>query len=837
MTKHITLIGLVALLAGAGESARAQTPQTAPIPGSSAPAAQQPPITFRAEVNYVEVDARVLEKDGKFITDLKPADFEVFEDGKPQRITAFSLVNIPVERAERPLFAAQPIEPDVRTNLEGADGRIYLIVLDDLHTSALRSQRTKAAARLFIEKYIGANDTAAVVYTGGRSDASQDFTNSRLLLLQAVDKFTGRKLRSSTANKIEAAGRRIDPTDAVTDIDDAERGYHARNALDTIKNLSEYLGNIRGRRKALVLFSEGIDYDITDVFNNRDATTVMDATRDVLAAATRANVAVYGVDPRGIGGGVGDELIEVQSFPDDTTLGLNTGSFYNEVRLAQDSLRVLSDETGGFAAVNRNDFGTAFQRIVDDNSSYYVMGYYSTNDRRDGRFRKIEVRLPNRPGLTVRARKGYVAARGRAPEARPAPATGASPELREALESPLPLVSLPLAMTAVVFKGPAPKGSVIVSTLVGGSGLPFVEKDGMFRNGLEALVIAIDDKGKSFASDRSTVDLNMKPDTANRVKASGFRLISTLDLAPGRYQLRVGVKENNTKKAGSVTFDLTVPDFAKEKLSMSGIAITSALSGVAPTVRPKDPLEKLLPGPLSSYREFPPIDEIAFFAEVYDNSGNQPHKVELSATVKAEGGRTVFETTEERDSSELKGSAGGYGFTARIPLKQMAPGLYVLRVEATSRFGDRPTVATDTVFRVLPMAGQTPPASSAAQSAPMQTIATEMMSNIDQPRQAVARTPAEWAALWRQHAGDKPAPKVDLGSSTVVAVFLGSRPSAGYAAEIVGTRRQGEALIVEWAERSPDRGDITAQVITSPAAIVAIPKFAGEIRFEKVEKK
>ena len=836
MTKQLTLIALLALMAGGG-FVRAQTPQ-APIPGSSAPAAQQPPLTFRAEVNYVEVDARVLDQAGKFITDLKPADFQVFEDGKPQQVTAFSLVNIPVERAARPLFAAQPIEPDVRTNLQGADGRIYLIVLDDLHTSPLRSQRTRSAARLFVEKYIGANDTAAVVYTGGRSDASQDFTNSRRLLLQAVDKFMGRKLRSSTANKIDAAGRRIDPSDKVTDIDDAERGYQARNALDTIKNLSEYLGNIRGRRKALVLFSEGIDYDITDVFANRDATTVMDATRDVLAAATRANVAVYGVDPRGIGGGVGDELIEVQSFPDDTSLGLNTGSFYNEVRLAQDSLRVLSDETGGFAAVNRNDFGTAFQRIVDDNSSYYVMGYYSTNDRRDGRFRKIEVRVPNRPGVTVRARKGYVAARGRAPGAKPAPATGTSPELREALESPLPLVALPLATTAVVFKGPAPKGSVIVSTLVGGSGLPFVEKDGTFRNGLEVLVIASDDKGKTFPSERNTIDLHMKPDTANRVRASGFRFISTLDLEPGRYQLRVGVRENNTKKAGSVTFDLTVPDFAKEKLSMSGVAITSALSGVAPTVRPKDPLEKLLPGPLSSYREFPPIDEVAFFAEIYDNTGNQPHKVELSATVKAEGGQTVFETKEERDSSELKGSAGGYGFTARIPLKQMAPGLYVLRVEAISRLGDRPSVATDTVFRVLPMPMPGPaPGVSPAQSAPMQTLAADMMSNIDQPRQAVARTPAEWAALWRQHAGDKPAPRADLGASTVVAVFLGSRPSAGYQVEIVGTRREGEALIVEWAERSPGRGDITAQVMTAPAQVVAIPKFAGEIRFEKVDKK
>ncbi len=109
----------------------------------------------------------MLDAQGKFVTDLKPEDFEVFEDRRPQKVTAFSLVNIPVERQERPLFASKPVEPDVRNNLQGADGRIYLLVLDDLHTTALRSQRTKLAARMFIERYIGANDLAAVIHTGG----------------------------------------------------------------------------------------------------------------------------------------------------------------------------------------------------------------------------------------------------------------------------------------------------------------------------------------------------------------------------------------------------------------------------------------------------------------------------------------------------------------------------------------------------------------------------------------------------------------------------------------------------------------------------------------------
>ncbi len=664
---------------------------------------QQPPITFRAEVNYVEVDARVLDRDGKFITGLQAGDFQILEDGKPQKVNAFSLVNIPLERAERPLFAAKPIEPDVRTNLDAADGRIYVIVLDDLHTAPLRSQRIKAAAKQFIERYLGANDLAAVVHTSGRSDAGQEFTTSQTRLLRAVDKFMGRKLASSTLNMIDDVQRRAGTAaagDPASDLDDKERGFQARNTLESIRNLSNYLGNIRGRRKAVILFGEGIDYNINEFFSNQitEAQTVIDATRDMIAAATRANVAIYGVDPRGLGAEFQD-LASIQSFPDDTTLGLGMSSIFNEVRLSQDSLRVMSEETGGFAVVNRNDFTTAFQRIVDDNSSYYVMGYYSTNDKRDGRFRKIEVKLPDKPGYVVRARKGYVAPRGKAPETKTAAKDGPSQELKDAMDSPLPLTALPLAVTAAVFKGPAPKGSVVISTFINGSTLPLADSAGMFKNDIEVLGVATDDKGKSFTTDRNTLNLNMKPDTAKRVTASGFRVIQSLELAPGRYLLRMAVREANTRKAGSVSFDLEVPDFLKDPLTMSDIALTSAMSGIAPTVRPKDPLEKLLPGPLTSYREFATQDEVALFTEIYDNT-KQPHKVEIAATVKAEGGQTVFQTREEHDSSELAGSAGGYGFMARFSLKGFAPGLYVLRVEAITRIGDRPTTAKEIVFRV-----------------------------------------------------------------------------------------------------------------------------------------
>jgi len=124
----------------------------------------------------------------------------------------------------------------------------------------------------------------------------------------------------------------------------------------------------------------------------------------------------------------------------------------------------------------------------------------------------------------------------------------------------------------------------------------------------------------------------------------------------------------------------------------------------------------------------------------------------------------------------------------------------------------------------------------AMQAPSLQTIVTDMMSQVESPKQAVARTAAEWTKLWREHAGDTAVPKVDLASRTVVAVFLGTRSSAGYLVEITGTRHDKGALVVEWRERRPERDQVSAQVITSPAHIATIPKVAGEIRFEKVER-
>ena len=851
---------VVALLLTGAVAVAGQTPQPA------SPPPEQPGVTFRAEVNYVEVDARVVDAQGKFVTGLTQADFQVFEDGKPQQVTVFSLVNLPVERAPRPLFADKPIEPDVQNNVSGYNGRVYLIVLDDTHTQALRSQRVRMAARQFIERNMGANDVAAVVHTSGKSQAAQEFTTSKRLLLSAVDKFMGQKLQSSFMGRLEEESRTRGQRQAGDTIDDpnsSERGFHARNTLESMKNFADLMTGVRGRKKALVYFSEGIDYDVTNAFL-RDSSTLLDAQRDLIAAATRANVAIYGIDARGLGAGA-DDAIEIQSFPEDLALGLNSSALQNEVRLGQDMLRVVSDETGGFATVNNNDITGAMDRLVEENSSYYVLGYYAGNTRRDGRFRKLEVRV-NQPGLTVRARKGYYAPRGRAPETTLAGPSDASAELREAMSSPVPVAGLPLATTASVFKGPDNKGSVVISTMIGGRDLPLIEKEGAFRNDLEVAVLAIDSKGKSFPGERNTVNLTLKPESVARIRATGFRIISSLELPVGRYQVRVAVREANSRRSGLVTYDLEVPDYVKDTLAISGIALTSMASSLSMTARPKvDPLLKMLPAPMTTFRDFAQNDEIAMFAEVYDSGAGPAHKVEIRLTMNAEGGQSVFQAREERDSSELGGKGGGYGFSARIPLKDVAPGLYVVRLEAESRVGDRETASRETIVNVIPApagasnqpppAGATPaappaatpaappaatpaapPAAPAIGTVAMTTINSNHMSGIDTPQQSVARTASEFETLWRKHAPSQPLPAVDFGKQMVLAVFLGSRPSGGFNVQITNVRSSGKDLVVQWVETRPAPGMSAATVMTSPAHLVTVPQTDGAVRFEKLER-
>jgi VWFA-related protein len=580
------------------------------------------------------------------------------------------------------------------------------MILDDLHVAPQRTARVRTAARQFIEQRLGANDLMAVIFTGGRSQDAQEFTSNKRLLLNAVNKFTGQKLESAVITRNNEYFRQRDTglTGRIDDPDEQERVFKIRSTLTSLRQVADWFGGVHGRRKTMLFFSEGIDYDLTDIIRGYDApqsaaSTINADIQDAIAATARSNVSIYSIDPRGLTDG-SEDTIGVGQFADtDDPIagrGIGQSGLANELRVSQDSLRQLSDQSGGFAAVNRNDFSSAFERIVRDNSSYYVLAYYPPTDKRDGKFHRIEVRVVDRPGLIVRSRRGYNAPRGK-----PAPVNtktgGMPPDLFDAINSPLQVSGLTMRVFAAPFKGAQPNSSVLVGLELLGRDLSLAT-----NSKVDISYMAVDTKAKIFGARTDTITMNLRPDTKTRVEQSGFRVLNRMELPPGRYQLRLAARDSTKATIGSVIYDLEVPDFYKDKIAMSGLAITSLGGAAMMTARADDVMKQVLPAPPVAARAFAQNDELAVFTEVYDNSGNAPHKVDITTSVLTDEGRVLYKNEESRDSSELQGAKGGYGYTSRVPLSEIAPGSYVLNVEARSRLGDSPSITRQVQFTIVP---------------------------------------------------------------------------------------------------------------------------------------
>lgn len=709
----ISSVGLVlaTALAAAQQPPSPQEPTTPPTPE----------VTFKVEVNYVEEDVRVVDREGRFVRGLKREDFQVLEDGKPQKVETFGMVDIPNTRPRTPLYLgpdALPIEPDVAVNKQVLDGRLYLLVLDDYHVAPLRSQNVRNIARRFVREKLGPDDQAAVVVTSGLRRASQDFTQNRRLLIEAIDNFLGQKLPSAGVERNEkmsremnAAGAPIDDAGDPIQIDPAnryiaddrvaERTFQARQALNSLRSISEWMSAIQGRRKAIIYISEGVDYNLFDIFTGGDPTNfnfenfnmIQTETYDTIAAASRSNVQIYSVDPRGLTS-MGQEDIEIGGLAAGA-YNLGPKQLLQELQSSQMNLRQLSEETGGVAFVGRNDFNEGFDRIVEENSQYYVLGYYSTNDKRDGKLRNIGVRVAGYPDAQVTYRKRYAAPRGRGPKNTAAgkpldPTKSLSADLVNTMTSPLPKTGIQLRVSAIAKKGAAKTTDVEVLIDTLGRDLTFTDKNGTFVNKLSMQVGVFNKEGKSIFAERPDVDLNLRPESHVRVTQNGVRILRHLSLPPGRYQLRVAAQDSGKVKQGSAHLDIDVPDFAREPLAISNVAIASTAdrSVYSPPKPGFDPFNGLLPGSPSALRQFPNNSEFATAVEVYINKPTPVHTFDVTTVVRADDGRVVFNHSVERSTDELHGTPGGFGFTERIPVQNWTPGLYVLQIDAKSRLND-----------------------------------------------------------------------------------------------------------------------------------------------------
>ena len=342
-------------------------------------ASQQIPV-FRSEANYVEVTARVVDRNGKFVEGLTAADFEVREDTRKERVENVFVVDLPTRWNPDASRTTVLYRPDMARDLKVAEGRIYLLFLNAVHGEHIAI--TRKLARDFVDNYLMPEDVVAIWSQAG---GLVTFTNDKFRIHKAIDTFLGSSDAFTTGVPGTGDLGRIEP--------------RITSALD-------WFSSVQGRKKSMLLFSAGWS-GIGPVFSDRAAT--LSVQTDLV---DRNDVQIYIVDTRGLlPPSAHTSARSTNSSSAAEAAAAASASFASDSDQI-DQMRWLAEDTGGFAIVNHNSYRDSFRRIVDENSQYYVLGYQSSAKRRPNwDFREIQVKVvkPGLSGVKVQARKGYIA--------------------------------------------------------------------------------------------------------------------------------------------------------------------------------------------------------------------------------------------------------------------------------------------------------------------------------------------------------------------------------------------------------------------------------------------
>jgi VWFA-related protein len=600
--------------------------------GAQAP--QTPPPQFKTGIDIRLLDVVVVDRDGRPIRGLTAADFVIVEDGTPQKISTLEEVVVP-DPAAPPADWMRDVPPDVGTNDIPTDGRLIVVIMDDAVT---RDPELIEPARKIgreIVRGMGPSDLAAIVFTL-QNEKSQDFTSDRGRLLSAVERFSVGFAPGSGLEEV------------------LYRQYSVR----AVSKASEYLRSIEGRRKTLIYVSVGVPVDWSDITSpvenlGQEGVTVggKESMRDLgddlqgaLNESQLSNVAVYAVSPRGL------------------TVGDN--------RLETEFLQTMAANTGGFAIVNTNAPETRVREIFTATSSYYLIGY-EVQKPDDGRYRRLEVKV-NRPGVTVHARKGYTAPRRNRRASTEKPEREISP-LATAMAGFLPTGDVPMRATAipVALPGRSEAGVAIVAR---------VQQEAVQKRTtqqVELLTTAFDAHGKARESRRQTATVTMLPSDSS---VAEYEVLSRIDLKPGRYSLRIAAHNGAIEKSGSVFFDLDVPDFKKDGLWMSGVALTSRYGLSA---APRGALADLLPVVPTTVREFLADDEVAAFFQVVQGGRRPVTPVRLELRIVDAADAVVHQANDTLEATMFS-AARLAEYESHVPLDRLAPGSYLLRIDAAA---------------------------------------------------------------------------------------------------------------------------------------------------------
>src|SRR5256714_2091847 len=586
----LPLLLITSLLVSIASAQQVGTPPPAPVLQTQKPGDVD---VVRITTNLVQVDAVVTDRNGKVVTDLRPEEVEIFEDGHKQKITHFTYnvtETAPTERVAKSAAidkTAPPI-PTSRIRLEDIK-RTIAIVVDDLGLSFESTYFVQRALKKFVDEQMQPGDLVAIIRTSGGMGALQQFTSDKRQLYAAVERVkwnaNGRSgiiafdaIQPPTAG---ANGAEIDK--ANEDLNDFRRDMFAVGTLGAISYVVKGLKDLPGR-KSILLVSDGFKiYDLDDPTHNYLA---REKLQRLIDEAGRASVVIYTMNATGLqtlGFSAADDL----SNPNDATgggsadyLNQQMSNRRNQAFETQEGLDFLAQQTGGIAIRNTNDLSGGIRRVLEDQKGFYLIGYRpdeSTFDKRTGRrtFHHLSLKV-TRPGkFNVRTRNGFL---GFTDEEKPAPRT-LGRKLFDALASPFGDTGVHLQLISL-FANDAKAGSYMRSVLhVDAHDLTFTEEPNkMHKCVFDVLSITFGDNGVPIDQSGRTNTIQLPEELYKRAQRDGLVYYVTVPVKKaGAYQLRMSLRDSATDRIGSASQFVEVPDLKKNRLALSGLALRGYL--------------------------------------------------------------------------------------------------------------------------------------------------------------------------------------------------------------------------------------------------------------------
>jgi VWFA-related protein len=656
---------------------------------TSAQVSNTPQGGFVLKVNGELVLTNVVARDaktGEVVQGLKKSDFSIYENGKQQQIETFDFES--VDKAT-PLNEATVVGLAAGTAGNGSKAvvvakpeelrnhRLIVMFFDLTSMQPEDLDRSVLAAQEFLKNKMQPADLVALVSLGDTLTVDQDFTADKQALINEVAVYNGTEGQgfSQGAN---ANSNQVEDTTGYTPDESEYNDLNTDRELFALRAVAKSLEKIT-EKKSLLYFSGGI---------SRDGIENQASLRAAINSAVRANLAIYSVDTRG--------LQAVSPLGDASTGSLRGSGAYNGSALmnnmnanfaTQEVMATLSTDTGGKAFFDSNDFAPAFAQVERDTSAYYAIGFRSTDPLRDGRYRKLTIKI-NRPGVKLEYRPGYYAPA----DFKHSGHEDRERELEEQLASDLPATDMAVYMDAMYFRLDENRFFVPVSLIVPGSQVPFVKGGDKDKATLDIIGTVIDEVKRPIGHARETVKLNLDPILQARQK--NIQYTTSFNLPPGKYRLKFVVRENQTGRMGSFEAEITLPDLKKVPLKMSSIVLAS----MRVPSKKQDPLvrngEEYVPNISHVFRQ---DQHLYLLYEIYAPTrekpaadavkGTKPGINLLSSLELIQGTTKVYETPLVQAKAINVQGRDAVSIELDVPLATLKPGSYLCQLNVIDDAG------------------------------------------------------------------------------------------------------------------------------------------------------